>query len=323
VNQGGTGSTSASGARTNLDVYSKSEANSRFLDVSGEASDVTMNGNVTIGDAPTDTLQVNATATFAEITYDNSVSGLSATTIKGAIDEIDGNLDSFVGDIISEGNSSVEVVDAGTGRIEFTVDGSEEARFTPTGLGINTTNPDSPVSIVGGTGTSSSLSFPHTDNSSITSKFSLVFQANRNGDISGRSIEFKNGGKGYSDGTTLGRFKSTGDFEFDSGFGSVATAYACRAWVNFKGNGTVSIRASGNVSSITDVSNGHYIVNLTNAMPDADYSVQCTADGAGDKLQADASNTNGRTTTSFNIFTYASGSESLDDFVGVMAAIFR
>ena len=64
VSQGGTGATTAAAARTNLDTYSKTEADSRFLNVSGEASDVTMTGNVTIGDAAGDTLTVNATADF-------------------------------------------------------------------------------------------------------------------------------------------------------------------------------------------------------------------------------------------------------------------
>ena len=52
-----------------------------------------------------------------------------------------------------------------------------------------------------------------------------------------------------------------------------APIYACRAWVNFDGTGTPAIRASGNVSSITDNGTGDYTVNFTTAMPDADYSV--------------------------------------------------
>jgi hypothetical protein len=47
--------------------------------------------------------------------------------------------------------------------------------------------------------------------------------------------------------------------------------YACRAWVNFNGTGTVAIRASGNVSSITDDGPGLYQVNFTTPMPDTDY----------------------------------------------------
>ena len=52
-----------------------------------------------------------------------------------------------------------------------------------------------------------------------------------------------------------------------------APLYMCRAWVNFNGTGTVAIRASGNVSSITDNGTGDYTVNFTTAMPDANYAL--------------------------------------------------
>ena len=57
----------------------------------------------------------------------------------------------------------------------------------------------------------------------------------------------------------------------NAGFGSNATAYGCRAWINFNGSGTIAIRESGNVSSITDNGTGNYTVNFTNAMPDVNY----------------------------------------------------
>lgn len=50
----------------------------------------------------------------------------------------------------------------------------------------------------------------------------------------------------------------------------------CRAWVNFDGTGTVAIRASFNVTSITDLGTGQYTVNFTNSMPDANYSAIVT-----------------------------------------------
>ena len=52
-----------------------------------------------------------------------------------------------------------------------------------------------------------------------------------------------------------------------------APMYACRAWVNFNGVGTVAIRASGNVSSITDNGVGNYTVNFTTPMPDSNYAI--------------------------------------------------
>lgn len=47
---------------------------------------------------------------------------------------------------------------------------------------------------------------------------------------------------------------------------------SAKAWVNFNGTGTVAIRASYNVSSITDNGTGDYTVNFTNALPDANYA---------------------------------------------------
>ena len=52
-----------------------------------------------------------------------------------------------------------------------------------------------------------------------------------------------------------------------------APSLLCRAWVNFNGTGTVAIRSSGNVSSITDNGTGNYTVNLANALTDTNYAV--------------------------------------------------
>lgn len=57
---------------------------------------------------------------------------------------------------------------------------------------------------------------------------------------------------------------------------------SAKAWVNFNGTGTVAIRASFNVSSITDNSTGNYTVNFTTAMPDVNYAVVVTSDLASD-----------------------------------------
>ena len=64
--------------------------------------------------------------------------------------------------------------------------------------------------------------------------------------------------------------------------GSVSTSStnviqgSAKAWVNFNGTGTVAIRASYNVSSITDNGTGDYTVNFTTAMPNANYSTVVT-----------------------------------------------
>lgn len=77
-------------------------------------------------------------------------------------------------------------------------------------------------------------------------------------------------------GTQVGEFDASSNFLFNSGYGSVAIAYGCRSWVDFNGTGTVAIRGSGNVSSITDNNTGDYTVNFTNAMPDGNYATQVT-----------------------------------------------
>ena len=76
-----------------------------------------------------------------------------------------------------------------------------------------------------------------------------------------------------------------GDLKFDSGYGSIATAYGCRAWVNFNGTGTVALRASGNVTSVSDGGTGVYTINFTNAMPDANFSWAGSANTASTNTQ--------------------------------------
>ena len=72
--------------------------------------------------------------------------------------------------------------------------------------------------------------------------------------------------------TTAGTVTASGDMKFNSGYGSAATAYGCRAWVNFNGTGTVAIREDGNVSSITDNGTADYTVNFAVNMPDINYA---------------------------------------------------
>lgn len=63
-----------------------------------------------------------------------------------------------------------------------------------------------------------------------------------------------------------------GNFAFNSGYGSTAVAYGCRAWVNFDGS-SGSIRGSGNVTSVSRTGTGQYTLNFTTSMPDTNYSV--------------------------------------------------
>ena len=121
--------------------------------------------------------------------------------------------------------------------------------------------------------------------------------------------------------STLTQFNASGS----------APVYACRAWVNFNGTGTVAIRASGNVSSITDNNTGDYTVNFTNAMPDANYQPTVNiqrGDGAGVNpgygcIYATAANAyTSITTGSVRVITANSATAAMDMiYVGV--SIFR
>lgn len=120
---------------------------------------------------------------------------------------------------------------------------------------------------------------------------------------------------------TTGSF--SGDLSFNSGYGSAAVAYGCRAWVNFNGTGTVAIRASGNVTSITDNGTGDYTVNITTAMPDANYSVAGVSGGtSGVAFMISAEQATARTTTAVRLYV-ATSAGSLADAAQVNIAIFR
>ncbi len=127
-------------------------------------------------------------------------------------------------------------------------------------------------------------------------------------------------------GVQCGEFDASGNFQFNSGYGSVATAYGYRAWVNFNGTSTVAIRASGNVTSITDNGTGDYTVNFTTALPDANYSGigMCRFDtGSGVSNMFVNQKRNGtQSSSAFDISTQ-NASGSFVDADRVFAAFFR
>jgi len=115
-----------------------------------------------------------------------------------------------------------------------------------------------------------------------------------------------------SAGSYTSSMKTNGEFQFNSGYGSSAAAYGCRAWVNFNGTGVVAIRASGNVSSITDNGVGDYTVNLTTSMPDANYEITANVGHPlpgppGGPMISPVNNARGIPTTSlYHIYTLTS-----------------
>lgn len=109
-----------------------------------------------------------------------------------------------------------------------------------------------------------------------------------------------------------------------------APMFACRAWVNFNGTGVVAIRASGNVSSITDNGVGDYTVNFTTALPDANYALvginTVASDGTKGAVCLAAGYDNPATlksTTQVRIRTGQANAVTFVDFQEINLAIFR
>jgi hypothetical protein len=119
---------------------------------------------------------------------------------------------------------------------------------------------------------------------------------------------------------TTGTF--SGDLSFNSGYGSAAVGYGCRAWVNFNGTGTVAIRASGNVSSITDNGTGDYTVNFTTAMPDTNYCATISSNNIASNSSV-SNNNNYRAPATANFSFAHLENATLTDTSFLHIAIFR
>jgi hypothetical protein len=139
------------------------------------------------------------------------------------------------------------------------------------------------------------------------------------------TVRLGNGNSGSV--TDVASFTSAGVFAFNSGFGSVGAAYGCRAWVNFTGAGTVTIRTSGNVTSITDNGVGDFTVNFTNAMPDANYAMGAAGEiASGTNYNVIQFNQNTAPTTSavrLTSLNQSGGVPAVFDSARVTVAIFR
>jgi hypothetical protein len=108
----------------------------------------------------------------------------------------------------------------------------------------------------------------------------------------------------------------------------IAPSYSARAWVNFNGTGTVAIRGSSNVSSISDNGTGAYTINFIDAMPDINFTCVGTCSSAAGhgcasmmtNLRSGSGAVN--TTTTQRVFTSTDSGASADEEY-CNAVIFR
>lgn len=165
-------------------------------------------------------------------------------------------------------------------------------------------------------------SIPLTVNSTNSNAYKLAFQDNgvARGYIGANS---SNAFKVANDSATdVLNVTSAGLFQMNSGYGSVATAYGCRAWIYISYSGaTPFILGSAGVSGIVDDGTGTVTVSLSVTMPDVGYAVVGAAAGG---LGGNASAVFGVTSvaaSSFQVSTKQGG--SFIDSVPTMVAIFR
>ena len=122
---------------------------------------------------------------------------------------------------------------------------------------------------------------------------------------------------------------SAGNFAFNSGYGSVAPVYGCRAWVNFDGTGAIgtnqTIRASGNVASVYKNGTGDYTITFVTPMPDANYVVNFAESytSAGGVAFTVLNTLAGSFVRINSLGNYPSGYASLSDSSLICVAIFR
>ena len=125
----------------------------------------------------------------------------------------------------------------------------------------------------GGAITSKASGVPVVLNSTNDNDFKISFQN------SGSTVSFIGGSSsnffrvGNASASSVLDVDSSSNLKFNSGYGSVATAFGVRAWVSFSGQSTPSIRADGGVSSVGDNDTGDYTVNFDSNMPDINYGV--------------------------------------------------
>lgn len=188
--------------------------------------------------------------------------------------------------------TAIAVAGDTTGNLAFQTNGTTTAMTITTAqnVGVGTTAPTEKLDVVAN---------PSGEDGAIVVR--TQFGASYFGGVGNYpAFGYKSGGVLYA---ALG-YDTNNNNLFTGPASSKFPAYLCRAWVNFNGSGTVAIRGQGNVSSITDSGTGEYIVNLTTAMPDANYSATIgtpTTAGGGVLFLGALANAGGWTTSQIYI----------------------
>ena len=318
---------------------------SQTIDVNGQSINYPETGDTNWGDEATD-FAVQTSAAFGKLGLASGTSVDIAQTLDVTGNTtLDANL-SVGGDSTLTGNLTVNgntlLGNANTDTIGVTgivnVDsGTLYVDPVNNRVGINDTTPSQALDVTGnvaisGNETVGGVLYVDDNTTANTPVISFTGDTNTGFGRSGAdTLDF------ITNGASRFRIEATGQIKavYESQVGTdyntqLDNGYLCRAWVNFIGTGTVAIRASGNVTSITDNGAGDYTVNFTTAMPDANYSFslscQRTANGsiaADNIIPVIPNGFNVITPSNIRVRAYNSSGISLFDTDIYTVAVFR
>ena len=178
-------------------------------------------------------------------------------------------------DGVVSGTSGLKTTGGNDGILSIQNNGTTNITVNASGnVGFGTTSPDARVSLQSG----GDVQMTFKDTGGTTRAYVGTSGAFGSAPTGALRIRSDQGGIVFGiSGTETARLDTSSNFLFNSGYGSAAVAYGCRAWANFVGNGGVgnqTINASGNITSLTKNGTGDYSANLATSMPDANYSAQ-------------------------------------------------
>jgi hypothetical protein len=315
---------SGSTARTSLGLGSIATQDANNVAVTGGSINGTTVGASTAASGAFTSLTSSSTTTLNGTTIPASKTLVVTTDIGSTVQAYDAQLADVAGLTPADNNF---IVGNGT---NFVTESGSTAR-TSLGLGSIATQDANNVAVTGGSingttigaTTASTGKFTTLEATGVTTVQagtaalpSITTSGDTNTGIyfpTADTIAFSEGGSEQM------RLTSTGNLQMNSGYGSVATAYGCRAWINFDGTGTPTSRQNGNVSSITDNGTGDYTINFTNGLTDANYALAGSANTGSSFTNAVVA----RSFTSSGARFVTSNANNATDFDLISVVVFR